>query len=91
MINPSNNSIDMSELPTAIGMTLAFFVALANTNDIINAIFMGGVGYGGAQLARYIHSKIKPYLKNGYEKPIYNIYFNLVYWMQTRRQGAARL
>lgn len=63
MINPSNNSIDMLELPTAVGTMLAFFVALAHTNDIINALFMGGVGYGGAQLARYIHLKIKPYLK----------------------------
>lgn len=53
----------MLELPTAVGMMLAFFVALAHTNDIINALFMGGVGYGGAQLARYIHLKIKPYLK----------------------------
>lgn len=62
-MNPHDNTFDMSNLPTAIGMMLAFFVALANTNDILNALFMGVVGYGGAQLARYIHSKIKPYLK----------------------------
>ena len=46
-MNPHDNTFDMSNLPTAIGMMLAFFVALANTNDILNALFMGGVGYGG--------------------------------------------
>ena len=58
-----NNSHAMTDFSTSVGVIFAFIFAFATTHDIINAVMMGGLGYFGAQAARYLHNKTKPYLR----------------------------